>query len=975
MKKLLLALVIVLSINSLNAQIKSKRQFTESIAPKEAPLKAKEPPLKVKTTTLDNGLKVVMCEDHSTPKAYGAVYVHAGSKNDPADATGMAHYFEHIMFKGTDKIGTIDWKSEKVYLDSIDIMYDKLHETTDPDSRAAIQQKINELSIASTDYAIPNEVDVILTKMGGTGLNAGTAYDQTMYFNYFPANQIEKWMDVYVERFRYPVFRLFQSELETVYEEKNMYGDEPINAAQEYMFKEIFGEHPYGRPVIGLTEHLKNPQTSKMREFFDTYYVANNMTLILVGDFNIDEIEHMVVEKFGTWRSGEIPKAPEYQLPEFQGQTIKNVRMTPVKMGILAWRGVKISDPDYLPLSIACSIFSNGETGIMDKEMIDGNIMAAYLMPLSLEDHGANIIIYVPKLIGQSHEKAETIVFDCLNKLKNGEFSDDLFEAIRINMLQDRMRETENLNSLSNLFLELEMRGMTYEDYLAETERIKKLTKEEVVKMANKYFTEDFLDIRSKMGFPAKDKVDKPNWKPIEAKNTDAKSDFAKMIEAKQVPEVKPQIIDFNKDVEIVKANKCFTLFSTKNPYNDIFTLDVEYNHGTIDDPDLNRAINYLDLQASQSKSFEELNLAFQKIGASVYMSATPSYTTLHITGFEKDLDLILALCEEKYFTPANDESKKDIMIENEKMEDKSMREDASTWGEAVYNYALYGDKSSYLTKTPLKEWKKRTGTEILNEVNEVFNYGGSIYFAGNNNNNEIIKALSKHGFIKNDAMLAKKKVLTEAKFTNNQIFMASNKKFRQSNIYMHVPSETLGEKEKAVAQVFNKYFGTDMYSIVFQEIREFRSLGYTAYGYFSYDYLNRKPGYLFTYLGTQSDKTVEGITTLRGLITDMPERMEKFNASKDALILSRASNYVTFRNIPSTVGSWVEQGYNYDPRVEMTDMIKKVEYRDVYELYTKCILNRPIIIMMSGNGKQIDMKALEPFGTVKKLKEKEIFK
>lgn len=951
MKKFLLSLVILLSVNIANAQ------------------------LKVKTTKLDNGLKVVMCEDHSTPKAYGAVYVHAGSKNDPVDATGMAHYFEHIMFKGTDKIGTINWEAEKVYLDSIDIMYDKLHETTDVEARAAIQQKINDLSIASTDYAIPNEVDVILTKMGGTGLNAGTAYDQTMYFNAFPANQIEKWMDVYAERFRYPVFRLFQSELETVYEEKNMYGDEPINAAQEYMFKEIFGEHPYGRPIIGLTEHLKNPQTSKMREFFNTYYVANNMTLILVGDFNIDEIEPMVAEKFGTWRSGEIPAQPEYKLPEFKGQTIQNVRLTPVKMGILAWRGVKISDPDYLPLSIACSIFSNGETGIMDKEMIDGNIMAAMLMPLSLEDHGANIIIYVPNLIGQSHEKAENIVFASLEKLKNGEFSDELFEAIRVNMLQDRMRETESLGSLSNLFLELEMRGMTYDEYLAETERIKKLTKEEVVKMANKYFTEDFLDIRSKMGFPAKDKVDKPNWKAIEAKNTDAKSDFAMMIEAKQVPEVKPQVIQFGKDVEITKANDCFTLFSTKNPYNDIFTLDVEYNHGTIDDPDLGRAISYQDLQASQSRSFEELSLAFQKIGASVYMSAVSSHTILHISGFEKDLDQILALCEEKYFTPANDESKKDILIDNEKMEDKSMREDASTWGEAVYDYALYGDNSSYLRKTPLKQWKKRTGDELLNEVSEVFNYGGSIYFVGNNENQEVIKALAKHGFIKDDAIKAEKKFLTETQFTDNQIFMASNKKFRQSNIYMHVPSATLDEHQKAVAQVFNKYFGTDMYSIVFQEIREFRSLGYTAYGYFSYDAKNRKPGYLFTYLGTQSDKTVEGITTLRSLITDMPTRLEKFNASKDALILSRASNYVTFRNIPSTVGSWVEQGYSNDPRVDITNIIRKTEFQDVQAFYEEFVKNRPIVIMMSGNGKQIDMKALEPFGTVKKLKEKDIFR
>ena len=127
--------------------------------------KAQESGLKVKTIYLENGLKVVMCENHSAPEIYGTVYVHAGSKNDPLDATGMAHYFEHIMFKGTDKIGTTNWEAEKVYLDSIDMMYNKLHDTKDEAERAAIQRKINELSIASAEYAIPNEVDVILTNI------------------------------------------------------------------------------------------------------------------------------------------------------------------------------------------------------------------------------------------------------------------------------------------------------------------------------------------------------------------------------------------------------------------------------------------------------------------------------------------------------------------------------------------------------------------------------------------------------------------------------------------------------------------------------------------------------------------------------------------------------------------------------------------------------------------------------------------
>ena len=931
--------------------------------------------LKTKTIHLDNGLKVVMCEDHAQPEIYGAVYVHAGSKNDPADATGMAHYFEHIMFKGTDKIGTTNWKAEKVFLDSIDLMYDRLHETTDVVERQAIQQKINALSIKSAEYAIPNEVDVILTQMGGKNLNAGTSYDQTVYYNTFPSNQLSKWMDVYVERFRNPVFRLFQSELETVYEEKNMYGDNPISAFQEYLFREAFGEHPYGRPVIGYTEHLKNPQTSKMREFYNTYYVANNMTLILVGDFDINEVEPMVAEKFGAWHHGELPKVPTYNLPKFNGPTVKEVKMTPIKMGALVFPGVKISDPDYLPLSLACSIFSNGETGLTDKLMLENKIMAAMLLPLSLEDHGGNVMIYVPKLLGQSHEDAEALIFDCLDRLKKGDFSDDLFEAMRMSKLTSRIRDMESPMDLASLFAELEMRGMTYEDYLAETKRLETITKDEVVAIANKYFGSDYLDVRSKMGFPAKDKVDKPNWKPIEAKNTEAKSDFAKAIEAQQVPEVEPQVIKFGEDVKITEVNDSFKLFSSANPRNDIFDLKVNFNYGTTSNPDLNKAVDYLNMQGTEDQTPEEFALELQKLGASVNFYAYENQFVVHMTGFEKDLNAIMAMCSRKLHHPSNVEKYIETLVESEKADLSTSKEDARTWANAVREYALYGDQSTFLNHASIKEWKKKKGETLLAETAEALKYDGYVTYSGNTQPRLVVGMLIENQLVRSNAIKGQEKIRVERKFTEPKVFVASNKKFRQSNIYFYVPGEKLSLQDEALSSVFSKYFGTDMYSIIFQEIREFRSLGYTAFANYRYDYLQRKPGNLFGFLGTQSDKTLDGMTAFKDLIVNMPVRMEKFNASKEALLKSRSSDYVDFRNMPSTVQAWMKRGYDHDPRAEVTELIRNASFDDVQSFYNRLIKGRPVVIMMSGNEKQIDKKELGKFGEVTKLKYKQIIK
>ena len=931
--------------------------------------------LRTKTIHLDNGLKVVMCEDHSQPEIYGAVFVHAGSKNDPAEATGMAHYFEHIMFKGTDRIGTTNWEAERVYLDSIDMMYDLLHETSDLAERQSIQQKINALSQKSADYAIPNEVDVILTQMGGRRLNAGTSYDMTVYYNTFPSNQLSKWMDVYVERFRNPVFRLFQSELETVYEEKNMYGDSPINAFQEYLFHETFGEHPYGRPVIGYTQHLKNPQTSRMREFYNTYYVANNMTLILVGDFDIESIEPMVAEKFGTWRSGELPEEPTYTLPTFNGPTVQNVRMTPIKMGALVFPGVKNSDSDMLPLTLACSIFANGETGLADKLMLEGKIMAAMMLPLSLEDHGANVMIYVPKLLGQSHEKAEALIFECLDRLKKGDFSDDLFEAMRMSMFTERLRETESLDRLAGLFLELESTGQTYEEYLAETERLQTITKEEVVAIANKYFGNNYLDVRSKMGFPAKDKVDKPNWRPIEAKNTEARSEFAQAIEAQVVPEVEPQVVRFGEDVVITEINDGFGLFSTLNPRNDIFDLRVVFNYGTANDPDLERAVQYLQMQGTKLQSPEDFALQLQKMGATIDFYASDNQFTVHMTGFEKDLNDIMAMCSRKLQNPSNNEHYILSLVEAEQTNISTNKEDASVWARAVREYALYGDQSVYLNHATLSEWKKRSGASLLAEVMEALKYDGYVLFSGNTQPDLVARMLTENALVHANAIKGQERIRVEKEYAEPQVFIASNKQFRQSNIYFYVPGEKLSAKDEALASLFSKYFGTDMYSIVFQEIREFRSLGYTAYANYLYDYLQRKPGHLFGFLGTQSDKTLDGMLAFKELIVNMPVRMEKFNASKEALLKSRASDYIGFRDMPYQVQTWMRQGYDHDPRAEFTNVIRNATFGDIQSFYDRMIKDRPVIIMMSGNQKKIDKKGLGNFGTVTQLRYKQIIK
>ena len=168
--------------------------------------------LEVKGLKLSNGMTVWLNEDHSQPKVFGAVVVRAGAKDCPN--TGIAHYFEHIMFKGTDRLGTIDYAAEKPLLDSISAQYDLLSQTKDDAERSRIQLKINELSVVAADFSIPNEFNRLISKYGGSGLNAGTGYDMTYYHNEFLPHFIEQWCWLNSERLMTPVYRGFQGELD-----------------------------------------------------------------------------------------------------------------------------------------------------------------------------------------------------------------------------------------------------------------------------------------------------------------------------------------------------------------------------------------------------------------------------------------------------------------------------------------------------------------------------------------------------------------------------------------------------------------------------------------------------------------------------------------------------------------------------------------------------------------------------------------
>jgi zinc protease len=939
---------------------------------------AQNDPLKVETYQLKNGLTVYLNVDHTMPMVHGMVLVKGGGKRDPKDATGIAHYFEHIMFKGTDQIGTINYEEEKLYLDSIRSLYDDLGKTKDDEKRLNIQKEINRISVKAADYAIPNEFNKILNEMGGKNINAGTSSEMIAYYNSFPANQIGKWIEVYSHRFINPVFRLFQSELETVYEEKNMYADDPMGLMFETFSKEFYKNSPYGQQtIIGTTDHLKNPSLSKMAEYFNIYYVAKNMALVLSGDFDPEQIKPLVEEKFGVWPSGLVPADMVMNELPFNGREMIKKRMTPVKIGIRGYRTIPKNHPDELGFEICSNLLSNqSSTGLLDQLRTDNKLLFAGMMNDMYTEIGGSYIFFVPKIVGQSLKKAEKQLTVQIDKLRKGDFDDELLLAVKTEMKVQYEKRLEDMRRRTYAIADAFVYGIKWENYIDAPAKIDKITKEDIVKLANKYFGNDYLVFYSKMGFPKKDKIKKPPYKAVEPKNTDKKSDYAKKVEEMPIIDMAPKFIDFNKDVICTEISKDVKAFITPNPINKIFSVALVFGKGNFEDPIVDQAAAMFDNANPSGMKFEDFKRKLQLLGCSFYASSNLNSTTLNISGLEENLEPSLKLINQFLKNLSIEEKQLKKLAQDNKMNLKFEDKDVSTKGDAISEYSLFAKNSRYISRLSEKEIKALTISQLINKMNEIVNHEYEVHYCGTKSADEFTN-LFKQCIEISDKLKPKSKYIERERtaYTANTIVFLNDKKAIQSHIYFMVEGGVNDEQNLIKMEAFNDYIGGNMSSIIFQEIREFRSLAYGATGRYQASFYRDKSGYFLGWLSTQADKTNEAVEAFTNILAKMPEKPERIDAVRKNLTLSINANQPNLRNKSMSVSRWMAQGYTDDPRKARYNNYLSINFDDIIDFYNKNLKGKPLVIAIVGDQTRVDMENLKKYGTVKIVSKTDLFR
>jgi len=940
-------------------------------------------PLEVKTYKLDNGLTVWLNEDHTQASVFGAVVVKAGAKDSPA--TGIAHYFEHIMFKGTDKIGTIDYESEKIYLDSIAVQYDLLGKTTDDEKRKEIQTEINRLSIEAAQYAIPNEFSTLIAKMGGSGLNAGTGYDETAYYNIFVPQYIDQWLELNSERLINPVFRLFQSELETVYEEKNMYNDMFFNVALEKILERIFKPHPYQYSIAGLTEHLKNPNLFEMETFFKEYYVAGNMGLILSGDFDSEKVIPVIEEKFGRITAGDAPTRPVYEIPQIKGRETENILMPIpiVKICVFIWRGVPNGSQDDIALEVMTRLLSNsGGTGYLDLLGNDGKILQAEIQGLNMNDTGVILGLIIPKIPFQSYSKAEKLVMNEINRIRKGDFTDEVLNATKLELKREYETDLETFDKKADMMLDLFSQGKDWSDYLKDLEKIDKLTKDDIIKIANKYLTDDYIFFTKKKGRYDIERVKKPDFEPIVPPNKGATSVYAEKLikEAEENPVVRPRTVDFKKDAVTVAVTPLVTLYTKENPINDIFNLKINYRKGQSANNMVEAMSSYIGDLPTDSLSYKEFRSALQKLGAQVGFIASDDAFTVSITGFENDIEPTLELVSHFINNVKSDKKTLKRVVSAEKVNSKTSKKEPQIIAAALSKYVVNGKHSEYLTNPSAKEIKKKGKDGLLDVYRDVIKTECDIHYSGKLSTDKVQKLITQYFDLGKISQKADKFIdLPLQRYEKPVVFVIDNPKAKQSIIYGYTFTPTTLDKNfMNESRLFNTYFGGgDMSTIMFQEIREFRSFAYGAFSRFNRPALVNKDNgsFLLTYLSTQSDKTNDALFVLDSLLKDMPKRPENLMNAKQSQRNDINNSFPSFRNVSSRIATMKRLGYDVDNHDIFLDGIDQIDMDIIMNFYTRNIKENTTCYIITGNMKQVDMEKLKEFGEVKTLKVKDVLK
>ncbi|PCJ23701.1 MAG: hypothetical protein COA96_11140 [SAR86 cluster bacterium] len=931
-------------------------------------------PVNAQIFELDNGLKVYLTENHEEPRFYAEIAVRAGSKHDPADGTGLAHYLEHLLFKGNQNLGTMDYAAEKPYLDRIVELYEQHHGETDPDVRAEIYAEINSVAQQAAELAIPNEIDKLYNSMGGSALNAHTWHEETVYKIGLPSNRLAQWAEIESDRFVNPVFRLFHTELETVYEEKNRSLDNKGRIIGTALDEILYKVHPYGQqPTIGTVDHLKNPSLVYIRNYFNTYYVPNNMGIFISGDIDIDETIALISDKFAHWQSKPIPEVGPWEEEPLQGVERATVQYPGEEQVQLAFRTAGNNSADKEALILLDMILDNRTAGLINLNLNQKQLVAgAGSSPSFLNDAGSQTLYGVPKR-DQSLEEVEQLLLDQIEIIKAGEFEDWIIAAI-INDFKKNEKASQEFNqSRVSMMRSSFIEGTDWDYTVNSLERMSQLTKQDVVDVANKYFGSDYVAVYRIDAPAVLPEVEKPQIDAVSIDPT-RQSQFAASISAMDYVEIEPSFVEVDTDYRVIEFADGVELYYAPNPLNDLFSFSINIEVGTEENEKLNLAASLMNVAGTAAMTNEELQKQWYQMGSDFGFGAGENSSAISISGldeqFEESLTLMLDLVKNPVTDEQTLEQMKGLLLKSR----DDQKSSPPAIARALYMYNRYGEESPMLEALTGDEIRATTVEELLALPGELLNYKHTLTYTGSMPLEDLVEVLRRHHDVGTDLKETPAYRFRTARTVNETEVYVVDQKTAQAQVRIEFADGQYDEDNSVMSSIYTSYFGSGMSSVVFQELREARALAYSASARYAQGGRVNAENLMLGAIGTQTDKTVDALNAFIDLIDNMPESTDRFDESVNALINRYRTSKISFRRVIGAVRSWKRLGIEGDPRRQRYEQLQTASMDDLLSFQQEHIKERPKLISIVGDLSIIDQEELEQFGSVTQIQVDDLF-
>lgn len=936
-------------------------------------------PLDTKMYTLPNGLKVFMTVNKDTPRIQTYIAVRVGGKNDPAETTGLAHYFEHLMFKGTQKFGTQDYDIEKPMLDRIEQLFETYRNTTDSAARAQIYHEIDSISYQASLIAIPNEYDKLMAAIGADGTNAYTSQDVTCYVEDIPSNQIENWAKIQADRFENPVIRGFHTELETIYEEKNMSLTKDGRKVMERMLSSLYPTHPYGRQtVLGTQEHLKNPSITNVKNYHKQWYVPNNMAICLSGDFDPDEMIDVIEKYFGHLQPN--PNLPVLNFPAEAPITSpieETVLGKESEYLYLAWRIPAVKDEDTPAIEVAAQVLDNGKTGLLD---VDVNLPQLTLGTgagmYDLADQGAFLLYGDPKP-GQTLDEVRTLLMKEMEKLRAGDFPESMIQAIVNNKKLYQQSALESNDRRADMYVQAFVDGQDWSEAVERMNSLGKVTKEDVVRVANKYLGPDnYVAIYKRQGDdPNELKIAKPSLTPI-ATNRDASSQFLTDIRNSKVEPIEPVFLDYSKDITKLKAGNSVEVLYTPNESNDLFQVTYIFDYGTDNEPLLDIASEYIDYIGTPAKSAQQIKDELYSLACSYRIVPGGNRTYISLAGLSENMPQAMALMEDLLANAVVDKAAYDALVDRIAQSEENDKTNQSRNFSRLATYMMRGAHNPSTDDIHSAQLRQTDPQKLIDALRNLMTIDHRVIYYGGMKPDEFLATLNaNHG--KDVKELRQIKTTDKYPFQTPEetvIFVAP---YPAKQLYMAMFSnngEKYGTVNEPLRQLYNEYFGSSMNAIVFQELRESRSLAYSAsarYGAPSYSY---RPYTYSTQIATQNDKMADAITAFDEIINDMPESQRAFELAKEGLDARLRTDRIIKDGIAWAYINAQDLGDDHDTRRDVFEALPSLTLEDIVNFQKENVKGRTYYYCILGDIEDLDMDYLKKLGKVVVLTQEDIF-